>query len=304
MLNIPEILKNFPNWLAYGPDPESGRPKCPLMIRDRTRRASSRKASTWTDWATAEKFLKKYGGEEGVGVGFVFTREAGLVYVDLDDALNEAGELRSWCRQYVEPLAGKAYMEVSPSGRGLHIIARGALRGGVAGGKRNFPEAASGGLGAGGSGKPRVPEVALFSEGKYTTVTGTVWAGQVEIGDGSGAVAAVWLAAGIDASRYDASAGPAPKDEERVEVKASRVPAAVRRELAGAEAALAEADPSVGRFRLFCDLFRVGLTPEEVWSVVTGEGASAWWEASGAAAKGRHQVWADVLRAAAKAETA
>ena len=297
-----EILKNFPNWLAWGPDPESGRPKCPLMIRDRTKRASTRAPKTWTDWPTAEKFLKKYGSEEGVGVGFVFTAATGLVYIDIDDALNEAGELRGWCREYVEPLAGKAYMEVSPSGRGLHIITRGALPGGVIGGKRNFPEAASGLAGPGG--KPRVPEVAMFTEGKYTTITGAVWGGQDVIGDGGAAAAGVWLAAGIDASRYDAAAGPAPKEDEAVPVEASRLPASVRKELASGEKAAGEEDASVGRFRLFCDLFRAGLSPEEVFSVVTGEGAAAWWEASGAAVKGRHQVWADVLRAAAKVETA
>ena len=303
---IPELLKSIPTWIAYGPDPDSGRPKCPLMVRERNRRASTRKKETWTDYSTAAKFLKKYGGVPGWGIGFVFTREAGLVYVDLDDALNEAGELRSWCREFVEPLAGLSYMEKSPSGRGLHIITRGELPGGVAGGKRNFPNEASGLAGHGG--KKRVPEVALFCEGKFTTVTGEVWAGQQEITKdakaGTEAVGKVWAAAGIDASRYEATAGPAPKEHELPVVKAARVPPCVRKELAGAEMALKAEDRSTARFRLFCDLFRAGLDAEEVFAVVTAGEAGAWWTASGAEEKGRHQVWADVLRAGAKAETA
>lgn len=302
-MKIPSVLKDLPNWIAWGPDPDSGRPKCPLKLRDKTRRASTRKPETWCGWKVAQAFLKKYGGLEGWGVGFVFTRAAGLVYVDIDDALNREGELRSWAEPFVRPFAGRAYMERSPSGRGLHIITRGTLPGGVVGGKANFPEAATGLPGA--SGKPRVPEVAMFVDGKYTTITGEVWAGQETLGsaeEGTRAAAEVWAAAGIDASRYDVAAGPAPKDEDLPVVGSARVPAVARKELATGEEASEAPDRSVARFRLFCDLFRAGLEAEEVFAVVRG--AEEWWAASGAVEKGRHQVWADVLRAGAKVETA
>lgn len=292
--NVPADLKNLANWIAFGPDPGSGRPKCPLKISNRQRRASTRRPETWTDWRSARAFYSKHGDGQKWGVGFVFTPEAKLVYVDLDDALTPEGQMREWAEPFIRPFAGRAYMERSPSGRGLHIITRGTLPGGATGGTAKFPSAATGLAGA--DGRPRVPEVAMFSAFKYTTLTGDVWKKQATIGEGTEAAAQVWESAGIAAAKYDAGAGPAPKPEHLP--KPGKVPSSVKRELKECSAADAE-DRSAARFGFYCEAMRGGLGPEELFALVL---ESDWYGSSGASEKGPDHTWADIIRAYAKAE--
>lgn len=58
------------------------------------------------------------------GVGYVMTRPHGIVGVDLDDCVHD-GVVADWAREVIEALA--SYTEVSPSGKGLRIFARGAV---------------------------------------------------------------------------------------------------------------------------------------------------------------------------------
>lgn len=55
----------------------------------------------------------------GIGMGFVLTQEDRLVCVDLDHAMKD-GALKLWARRIVDRLPA-TYVEVSPSGSGLHI---------------------------------------------------------------------------------------------------------------------------------------------------------------------------------------
>lgn len=287
---VPEDLKTARQWIAYGPDPKSQRPKCPLVISDRTRRASTRKSETWFPFATACAFRAKYGAEPGYGIGFVFT--SGLVYVDIDDALAPDGTLREWARTFVQPFIGRAYIERSPSGKGLHVIGRGSLPGNAAGGKANFPQHASG---------DRTPEVACFTTGKYSTITGDVWQNNVNVADCTEAAAEVWTAAGIRAgSDVDHAIGAAPAREDLPSVDPKTVPASVKKELKECSAAEAE-DRSAARFHLFTAAAKAGLTPEEVFSLVL---SSDWYTASGASEKGLEHLWQDVVRSSAKADRA
>jgi hypothetical protein len=59
-------------------------------------------------------------------VGLVFSEADGLAGIDLDDCLDEEGDLKAWARGVVEQFSD-TYMEISPGGRGLKIWARGAL---------------------------------------------------------------------------------------------------------------------------------------------------------------------------------
>lgn len=289
--NIPGALKALRRWVAWGPDPESGKPKCPLLISDRERRASTRKTETWSEWKSAAIYADRCDGVT-TGVGYVFTEEDGLVYLDIDDCLDEAGAVRSWAAPFVEPFLGTAYMEQSPSGKGLHIITRGALPEGAVGGKANFPEAATG---------ERVPEVAMFSTGKYTTITGRVWQGQKTIREANGAVAGVWEAAGIRARATGIQvAGEAPADDALPDVDARKVPRKVREEFEACRAAEA-IDRSAARFQVYTDLAQ-RFTAAEIFSLVIQH--AKWFAASGAEEKGREQTWLDINRSVAKVQTA
>jgi primase-polymerase (primpol)-like protein len=75
--------------------------------------ASSTASGTWATYRTATR------SAAGSGLGFVLTAEDHLACIDLDHAL-AGGELLPWAREIVDRLP-RTYIEVSPSGQGLHI---------------------------------------------------------------------------------------------------------------------------------------------------------------------------------------
>jgi len=117
-------------------------------IAGSNRRASSTDPSTWTSFETAAN-LKN--GD--AGLGFVFTLEAGIVGIDLDDCIDASGKIATWAGRIVQRVA--SYTERSPSGRGLHIFVRGALPPGAR--KRGLVE--------------------MYDSGRYFTMTGDVLEG-------------------------------------------------------------------------------------------------------------------------------
>ncbi len=86
-------------------------------------RARTDTPATWGTWLQA---LARYQHGGWQGVGFVFTASDPFCGIDLDDRRDPATvEIASRAQQMVDAL--ESYTEVSPSGRGLHILVRGAL---------------------------------------------------------------------------------------------------------------------------------------------------------------------------------
>lgn len=62
------------------------------------------------------------------GIGFMFSVSDPYTGIDLDKCLNaETGELEPWAQRCVDLF--NSYTEITPSGKGLHIIIRGKLPG-------------------------------------------------------------------------------------------------------------------------------------------------------------------------------
>lgn len=94
--------------------------KVPLAVgADKVTPASSTDPSTWATYATAKR------SSAGTGLGFVLSSVDRFVCIDLDHALLD-GELREWARDLVNRLPD-TYIEVSPSGTGLHIWGYGTV---------------------------------------------------------------------------------------------------------------------------------------------------------------------------------
>lgn len=74
------------------------------------------------DAATACRLATQWGG--AYGVGFVFTADDPFFFIDLDAQLQADGTWSPIAQQLCQVFAG-AYVEVSQSGKGLHIIGRG-----------------------------------------------------------------------------------------------------------------------------------------------------------------------------------
>jgi putative DNA primase/helicase len=116
--SIPKELRVRPQWVvwkAVGDKPD----KVPYSP------STGRKASS-TDlltWSTFEEALEAYEHGEYAGVGFVFCSGDQYTGVDVDDCVDESGEIAPWALEIVCYL--DSYTELSATGTGLHIIVRG-----------------------------------------------------------------------------------------------------------------------------------------------------------------------------------
>lgn len=76
------------------------------------RKASSTNPATWTTYRDAVK------SRAGVGLGYVLAGD-GIACLDLDHCLND-GQVAPWAQAILDQLPA-TYVEVSPSGDGLHV---------------------------------------------------------------------------------------------------------------------------------------------------------------------------------------
>lgn len=79
----------------------------------------------------------------------------GFACIDLDHCYDGRNHLTDWAKMLIAPVRGKTYIEISPSGEGLHIWGRAAERTGV---------------------KVRgIMNAEAYSRARYITYTGHVW---------------------------------------------------------------------------------------------------------------------------------
>ncbi|GHV44322.1 hypothetical protein FACS189492_0470 [Clostridia bacterium] len=121
---FPKEMAAFPNWVCWRLETDkSGRdtkvPYCPATGR----RASAANAATW---GTLDEVLLAKDKYLFHGVGFVFTLECGIIGIDIDHCLDPAGNPNETAADILSRLPA-TYIEVSPSGSGLHIFLRGVL---------------------------------------------------------------------------------------------------------------------------------------------------------------------------------
>lgn len=87
--------------------------------------ASTADPATWTAFETAVDHRDSLDAD---GIGFVFTEADAYIGVDLDDCRDpDTGYADAWAAEIIARL--DSYTEVSPSGTGYHVIARGTLPG-------------------------------------------------------------------------------------------------------------------------------------------------------------------------------
>jgi putative DNA primase/helicase len=141
--NIPQELKARPQWVvwkAVGAKPD----KVPYSPRT-GRRASSTDILTWS---TFQEALEAYENGDYAGLGFVFSSADPYTGIDLDDCVDEDGEIALWALEIVRYF--DSYTELSATGTGLHVIVRGEIP------------------------NRRKDEVEVYSSKRFFTVTGHV----------------------------------------------------------------------------------------------------------------------------------
>lgn len=115
-MDVPAELATLRQWIVWRD--ENGR-KIPYQINGA--HAKSNDPATWSTLEEARNATAGYSG-----LGFVFADDDGLLGIDLDGCRNpESGELAEWAECLVNELA--TYTEVSPSGTGVKLWAKGKL---------------------------------------------------------------------------------------------------------------------------------------------------------------------------------
>lgn len=183
---IPQELRDLPQWVCHR-DGE----KVPIDPKT----GHNAKANDPATWGTFEQ-ATGWAASNGGGIGYEFTEDAPFCGIDLDHVRDEdSGELAPWAREVVDAL--DTYTEVSPSGAGLHLIAR-----------AEKPENGSKRTNADGT------AFEMYDRGRYFRMTGDVFDGHDTINDRQEAVNeahARWVA------DRGPNATPAPRDGDALE---------------------------------------------------------------------------------------
>lgn len=123
---IPGELKKHKRWVVWKYTLVAKKwTKPPYIPSNPKFKASVKKPEDWSDFETA---FKVYNTAPGIdGIGYVATPDDGLVFFDLDKCIGEDEKPDTETKAIINMLA--SYTEVSPSGKGIRIVARGKLPG-------------------------------------------------------------------------------------------------------------------------------------------------------------------------------
>ena len=158
-IRVPDSLAELDQWVAWQYERlDGGKPtKVPHQVNGGP--ASTTDPKTWCSWNAARRACQE-NPRRWYGPGFVFSAADPFFGIDLDQCLDAAGKLKPWAQPIMERFSN-SYAEISPSGRGIKIWAKGRMpSGGTA-----FP------MGDG--------RVEIYDRARYFTVTGKHWAGQM-----------------------------------------------------------------------------------------------------------------------------
>ena len=114
-------LPNFVIWRWHLDEVRQNWTKPPFNARQPSWHASPTNEATWS---TLDEAIAAARGADGIG--FMVTRVKDLVGIDLDHCRNPVtGEVKPWAKTILDEAAALgAYVEVSVSGTGFHIVGR------------------------------------------------------------------------------------------------------------------------------------------------------------------------------------
>ncbi|WLJ71065.1 DNA primase/helicase [Sphingomonas phage Kimi] len=197
--NIPDEMKPYRQWVVWRLEETDGDkptkvPYCPTTGTH----ASVTKPETWVDFATALAAM-----ETGYwnGIGFVLTEADPFCFIDLDDPwqTHPSGAYKYTNPQTVYERQQRVYSgfntfaELSPSGKGLHLILKGAV---PRGRKREAIE--------------------IYSSQRFMTMTGNVYRAGEITGGHDALLDVLWQQMGGPAQTYQFEGGPEKEEDAQV----------------------------------------------------------------------------------------
>ena len=115
-------LCDQPRWVAWSYRCKDGRWTKPPIDPRSGRTASVSNPDTWGTFEVALAGMERHGL---AGVGLVLTVNDDITGIDLDDCITDAGFYSPLAAEVIE--YGETYAEISPSGEGIRIFARGKI---------------------------------------------------------------------------------------------------------------------------------------------------------------------------------
>ncbi len=144
--NFPDDLIRRPQWVNWKLE-QRGERMTKVPYQPNGRKADSTNPATWSDFQSVKLACAR--DDTFTGIGFVFTKEDPYVGIDLDKCRDPvSGVVEPWATAIINRF--DTYAELSPSGKGFHIIGRGKLP--TKGRKKDHIE--------------------MYESGRYFTVTG------------------------------------------------------------------------------------------------------------------------------------
>lgn len=123
--DLPDELKALRQWVIWRYEPRPGKAK-PAKAPYQPRTGHPARTDRPATWGTFAQALARFQQGGWHGLGFVFTANDPYCGVDVDDCcIPLTGEIAPWAWEIVEAM--QSYTEISPSGRGLHVLVRASL---------------------------------------------------------------------------------------------------------------------------------------------------------------------------------
>jgi len=212
---VPALLTATDAWIGHYS-------KKPVVLPRGTRAARTNDPKSWRSFEDALKFYERTITDPRAGVGFVFQRAQGVVFIDFDHCLDEEGAPYLWAATLLAPFFGRTFIECSLSGRGLHVMVLGSLERAHS---NLVPPGAENGA-----------HVELYNDLRFVAVTGNVLEGNpITLAPMQGEIDALLTMLGADART---AATPAPPHD-------ALTPEQLAERTEEARSALAAIDPDV-----------------------------------------------------------
>ena len=124
--NIPGDLMKLHQWVAWNGEKRKNGKTGKIPINPSTGRYAD--TSDCDTWGSFEDALNCFQEHNLQGIGFVFTEDDHFTGIDLDNCFNpDKGEFEPWAEKLLNRF--NSYTEITPSGKGFHIIMKGTLPG-------------------------------------------------------------------------------------------------------------------------------------------------------------------------------
>ena len=162
---VPDSLNELPQWLLWRYEEAGGRPtkvpyRAPSGRSDTVYKADSTKPATWSE---ADEAFRAYREDPKFfdGIGFVFSPNDPFFGIDVDNCIADDGSVKPWAQPVLERFTD-TYAEISPSGKGVKIWAKG---------KMPVDSGVAFRIGDG--------RIEIYDHSRYFTVTGRHWGGRM-----------------------------------------------------------------------------------------------------------------------------